>query len=165
MFKIREEREYIIRNSCLYKCRCYAVLHSKLAISLNEEMNGTTVCFDINSFWSCFVARMKEYLQTEPLYRTTELPSHKLGANQILGGFFFSSFPFSSLSFIFIHRPNQIFCIKSCYQISLREFLTGERDNAWPLILAPPHYHFSSFSRPSTLVLSQYCLYIVYIFY
>ena len=78
-------------------------------------------------------------------------------------GFFFSSFPFSSLSFIFIHRPNQIFFIKSCYQISLWEFLTGERDNAWPLTLAPPHYHFSSFFRPSTLVVSHHFLFITYL--
>ena len=40
-----------------------------------------------------------------------------------------------------------------------------QRDNVRPLTLAPPHYHFSSFSRPSTLVLSHYCLFTVYLWF
>ena len=153
----------ILWNSCLYKCRCYAVLHSKLAISLNDEMNGTTICFYINSFWSCFVARMKRILTNRTFVHNNWATKPQVRRQPNFRGFFFSSFPFSFLSFIFIHRPNQIFFIKSCYQISLREFLTGERDNAWPMTLAPPHYHFSSFSRPSTLVLSHYFLFITYL--
>ena len=38
-------------------------------------------------------------------------------------------------------------------------FLLGSADNARPLTIAPSHYHFSSFCRPSTLVLWHYCLF------
>ena len=41
-------------------------------------------------------------------------------------------------------------------------FLLGSADNARPLTIAPSHYHFSSFSRPSTLVLWHYCLFKIF---
>ena len=36
-------------------------------------------------------------------------------------------------------------------------FLLESADNARTLTIAPSHYHFSSFSRPSSLVLWHYC--------
>ena len=38
-------------------------------------------------------------------------------------------------------------------------FLLESADNARPLTIAPSHYHFSSSSRPLTLVLWHYCLF------
>ena len=52
-----------------------------------------------------------------------------------------------------------IFSWKVVIIILYGNFLLVSADNARPLTIAPSHYHFSSSSRPSTLVLWHYCLF------